>query len=72
LELESYRTYLVLRGGKLDEYLKRWEVYAPQSYQKIRETDDISIIAKNAGFSQITISLNLSGGIFYGFLCNVN
>jgi hypothetical protein len=43
-------------GGKLDEYLNRWEVYAPQSYQKIRETDDIEIIAGNTGFSQNKIA----------------
>ena len=37
-------------GGKLDEYINRWEVYAPQSYAKIREMDDIDKIAKNTGF----------------------
>ncbi|CAD5971514.1 hypothetical protein PCC7805_03841 [Planktothrix agardhii] len=43
-------------GGKLDEYLNRWEVYAPQSYQKIRATNDIQIIAEKTGFSQVKIA----------------
>lgn len=43
-------------GGKLDEYLKRWEVYAPSAYQKIRNTNDIRTIAENTGFSQIKIT----------------
>ncbi len=43
-------------GGKLDEYLNRWEVYAPKSYQKIREIDDVQTIAKNTGFSQKKIT----------------
>ena len=37
-------------GGKLDEYINRWEIYAPQSYQRIREMDDILTIAKSTGF----------------------
>ncbi|WP_219907713.1 hypothetical protein [Aphanothece hegewaldii] len=31
----------------MDEYLKRWEIYAPKSYAQIRETDDIDQIAQN-------------------------
>lgn len=44
-------------GGKLDEYINRWEVYALQSYHKIRETDDIMLIAKNTGFSPNKIKI---------------
>ncbi|WP_246605528.1 hypothetical protein [Sphaerospermopsis torques-reginae] len=39
-------------GGKLDEYINRWEIYAPQSYEKIRKSDDVLTIAKNTGFSK--------------------
>jgi len=39
-------------GGKLDEYINRWEIYAPQSYEKIRKSDDVLTIAKNTGFSE--------------------
>ncbi len=24
-------------GGNLDEYINRWEIYAPQSYEKIKK-----------------------------------
>lgn len=43
-------------GGKLDEDLNRWEIYAPKSYQKIRKRDDVQTIAKNTGFSQKKIA----------------
>jgi hypothetical protein len=42
-------------GGKLDEYINRWEIYAPRSYEKIRNSDDVLNIAKNTGFSESKI-----------------
>ena len=54
--IRKLRIFSRFTGGKIDEYLKRWEVYAPQSYQKIRETDDLEKIAKNTGFSQNKIA----------------
>jgi hypothetical protein len=38
-------------GGKLDDFLNRWEVYAPQAYAKIRGESDIESIANNTGLS---------------------
>jgi hypothetical protein len=51
-------------GGKIDEYIKRWEVYAPKAYQKIRETDDLIKISKNTGLSQAKIT-KIKQHIFY-------
>lgn len=45
-----------LTGGQLEKYLQRWEVYAPQCYQKIRETNDIDKIATNTQLSSHKIS----------------
>ena len=43
-------------GGQLNKYLQRWEVYAPNCYQKIRETNDVYDIAQNTKLSTQKIS----------------
>ncbi|MBD1215149.1 MAG: hypothetical protein H9534_21015 [Dolichospermum circinale Clear-D4] len=32
--------------------MNRWEIYAPQSYKKIRNSDAVLSIARNTGFSE--------------------